>query len=115
MLSCRELNLRPSVQFFAALNRFSSICPLFSSIHLPISFPIPAEETYPHSMMLPPPSFIICIVCSGSWFSATYPISHVGQNVQLTKGPCSTCLPCPLHSCLLFTFCWFITEIPNKI
>ncbi|MED6269698.1 Pre-mRNA-splicing factor 18 [Characodon lateralis] len=46
---------------------FCEIYPVFSSFHQPsqTSYPGPAEEKHPHSMMLPPPCFPKGMVCSG--------------------------------------------------
>lgn len=37
-----------------------------------INFPVPAEEKHPHSMMPPPPCFMMGMMCSGLWFSANF-------------------------------------------
>ena len=88
-------------------NRFSSKIVLYLAPSIfpstQTSFPVPAEEKHPHSMMLPPPCFTVGMVCSG-WcavFSATCSILHLGQKLQfwshLTRAPCSTFVCCAPH------------------
>ena len=68
-LSCWKVKLRPSLKSFADSNRFSSKIVLYLAPSIfpstQTSFPVPAEEKHPHSMMLPPPCFRVGMVCSG--------------------------------------------------
>ncbi|MED6245453.1 Flotillin-2a [Ataeniobius toweri] len=51
LLSCRKVNILPSLKSFAASNRFFfQYCPVFSSNHLPMNLPVSAEQKYPHVM-----------------------------------------------------------------
>ncbi|MEQ2297424.1 hypothetical protein AMECASPLE_034546 [Ameca splendens] len=67
-LSWWMVNLHHSLKSFAASKRFSSRIVLY--LAPPIfpsalnSFPIPAGEKYPHSMLLPLTCFIVGMVCS---------------------------------------------------
>ncbi|KAL3987344.1 nuclear receptor co-repressor 2 [Sarotherodon galilaeus] len=57
-LSCWKVNLRPSLKSFADSKRFSKIALYLAPSIFPstlTSFPVPAEEKHPQSMMLPPP------------------------------------------------------------
>ncbi|KAL3978871.1 hypothetical protein ACER0C_019933 [Sarotherodon galilaeus] len=58
-LSCWKVNLRPSLKSFADSKRFSSKIALYLAPSIfpstLTSFPVPAEEKHPQSMMLPPP------------------------------------------------------------
>ncbi len=68
-LSCWKVNLRPSLKSFADSNRFSSRIALYLAPSIfpstVTSFPVPAEEKLPHTMMLPPPHLTVGMVCSG--------------------------------------------------
>ena len=56
LLSCWKVNLRPSLKFFADSHRLSKLVLYLAPSLFPstqTSFPVPAEEKHPHSMMLP--------------------------------------------------------------
>ncbi|KAL4008967.1 hypothetical protein ACER0C_002819 [Sarotherodon galilaeus] len=65
-LSCWKVNLRPSLKSFADSKRFSSKIALYLAPSIfpstLTSFPVPAEEKHPQSMMLPPPYLTVGMV-----------------------------------------------------
>ena len=64
-LSCWKLNLCPSLKSLEDWNRFPSrISPYLAPS---TSFPVPADEKHPYSMMLPPPCFTVGMVFLGWW------------------------------------------------
>ena len=81
----------PSLKSFADSIRFSTRIALYlaPSIFPSVltSFPVPAEEKHPHSMMLPRPCFTVGMVCSGCWVSATHSVLHWGQKVTFWSHP----------------------------
>ena len=63
-LSCWKLNLRPSLALWSMFSsRISLYFALFFFALILTSFPVPAAEKHPHSMMLlPPPCFTVGMV-----------------------------------------------------
>ena len=68
-LSCWNVNPRRSLRSFALWSRFSSrICLYLAPFIVPFilaSLPVPAAEKHPHSMMPPPPCFMVGMVLDG--------------------------------------------------
>ena len=66
MLSCWKVDLCPSLRSWVLWSRFSSNISLyfapFTLTSILTSLPVPAAEKHPHSMMLPPPCFIVGMV-----------------------------------------------------
>ena len=69
--SCWNINLHCSLRSFVLWRRFSSrICLYLAPFIVPSilpSLPVPAAEKHPHSMMLPPPCFMVGMVLNGWW------------------------------------------------
>ena len=65
-LTCWKVKHQPCLKSFADSYRFSSKIVLYLAPSIfPLtqtSFPVPAEEKHPHSMMLPPPCFTVGMV-----------------------------------------------------
>ena len=65
-LFCWKVNFYPNLRSWVLWSRFSSRISLyFAPFIFPsilISLPVPAAEKYPHSMILPPPCFIVGMV-----------------------------------------------------
>ena len=68
-LSCWNINLCHSPIYFTLWSRFSSrICLYFAPfivLSILTNLPMPASENHPHSMMLPPPCFMVGMVLDG--------------------------------------------------
>ncbi len=79
-LSCRKVNLRPSLRSWALWNRFSLMISLyFAPFSFPstlTSLPVPAAEKHPHSMRLLPAHFL-------GWCSAGDEQSWFPSNIML--------------------------------
>ena len=61
-LSCRKVNLRPSLRSWAGFHQGSLYFAPFIFPSILTSLPVPAAEKYPHSMILPPPCFTLGMV-----------------------------------------------------
>ena len=70
-LSSCDVNLLHSLMSFVLWSRFSSrICLHLAAFIVPsilASLPVHAAEKHPHSMMLPPPCFMVRMVLDGWW------------------------------------------------
>ena len=70
-LSCWNVNLHRSLRSFALSSSLSSMICLYLApfiVHsILTSLTVPATEKHPHSMMLPPPCFVVGMVLCGWW------------------------------------------------
>ncbi|MEQ2205161.1 hypothetical protein XENOCAPTIV_027139 [Xenoophorus captivus] len=96
MLFCWKMKLYPSL-----CNISSKITPYLAPSTLPsplTSFPVSAEESHPHIMMLPPPCVTAMILCSGQSALLVFKLLLTFTDLSVLV----TAMSCWLFTCVMF-------------